>query len=41
MEFESSKIKENEVEETFTEWNKTIEMELSKANDQTKRLEEW
>ena len=41
MEVESPKIKENEVEETITEWNKTIEAELSKADDEIKRLEEW
>ena len=41
MEVESSKIKENEVEETITEWNKTVKAELSKADDEIKRLEEW
>ena len=41
MEVESSKIKEDEVEETITKWNKTIEAELSKADDEIKRLEEW
>ena len=37
MEVEASKIKENEVEETITEWNKNIEAELSKADDEIKR----
>ena len=40
MEVESSKMKKNEVEETITKWNKTIEAELSKADDKIKRLEE-
>ena len=41
MEVESLKIRENEVEETITEWNKTIEENLSKADDEIKRMEEW
>ena len=41
MEVESLKIRENEVEETITEWNKTIEEDLSKADDEIKRIEEW
>ena len=41
MEVESLKIRENVVEETITEWNKTIEEDLSKADDEIKRMEEW
>ena len=36
MKVESLKIKENEVEETITEWNRTIE-----EDDEIQRMEEW
>ena len=41
IEVESSKIKESETEENITDWNNDIERELSKADEEIKRLEEW